>query len=86
MPTISYFYGITVRLYYNEHPPAHFHALYGEQVGQIDIATGKLLQGKLPRRVLALVREWRKLHMKELMEDWQLAQLRKPLRKIEPLK
>jgi len=43
MPSISYFYGITIRIYFNEHPPAHFHALYGEQVGQIDIATGEPL-------------------------------------------
>ena len=85
MPSISYFYGIAIRIYYSEHPPAHFHALYGEHVGQIEIATGKLIQGKLPRRVLALVREWRKLHMEELMEDWDLAQGHKPLKTIEPL-
>lgn len=56
MPNISYFYGITIRIYFSEHPPPHFHALYGEHIGQIDIATGKLIEGSLPRRVLALVR------------------------------
>lgn len=85
MPNISYFYGITIRIYFNEHPPAHFHALYGEHIGQIDIATGKRLHGKLPRRVLALVRQWRKLHMEELMEDWNPAQAHKTLKPIEPL-
>jgi uncharacterized protein DUF4160 len=68
MPTISYFFGIAIRLYFDEHPPPHFHALYGEHVGQIDIATGKLIEGRLPRRVLALVEEWRKLHVEELLE------------------
>ena len=53
--------------------------------GQIEIATGKLIQGKLPRRVLALVRQWRKLHIDELTEDWDLAQARKPLKTIEAL-
>jgi Domain of unknown function (DUF4160) len=85
MPNISYFYGIAIRIYFNDHPPAHFHAVYGDYVGQIDIATGKLLHGTLPRRVLALVRQWRKLHMEELMEDWSLAQARKAMKPIEPL-
>jgi uncharacterized membrane protein HdeD (DUF308 family) len=38
MPAISHFFGITIRIYFREHPPAHFHALYGEYIGQIDIA------------------------------------------------
>jgi len=85
MPRISYFYGISIRIYYDEHPPPHFHALYSEDVGRIEIQSGKLIGGKLPRRVLALVREWRKLHMDELMEDWNLAEGHKPLKMIEPL-
>ncbi len=59
MPRISYFYGITIRIYYSEHPPAHFHALYGDEIAQIEIETGKVLEGALPRRALALVRKWR---------------------------
>ena len=35
MPNISYFYGITIRIYFNEHPPAHFHALYGEHIDKL---------------------------------------------------
>ncbi|MCJ7528420.1 MAG: DUF4160 domain-containing protein [Methyloceanibacter sp.] len=85
MPRISYFYGIAIRIYYDEHPPPHFHAVYGDEIGQIEIQTGKLISGKLPRRVLGLVREWRRLHMGELMEDWNLAEAHKPLKTIEPL-
>jgi uncharacterized protein DUF4160 len=85
MPNISYFYGIIIRIYFREHPPPHFHALYGECVAQIDISTGRVIEGELPRRALALVRRWRKLHIPELMEDWQLAQERKRPKKIEPL-
>ena len=47
MPTISYFFGIAIRIYFNEHPPPHFHALYGDDVGQVEIATGKLINGRL---------------------------------------
>jgi hypothetical protein len=81
MPNISYFYGITIRIYFSEHPPPHFHALYGEHVAQID----KVISGELPRRALALVRKWRKLHVEELVKDWQLAQAHKRLTPIEPL-
>jgi hypothetical protein len=55
MPTISYFFGIAIRIYFNEHPPPHFHALYGDDVGQVEIATGKRINGRLPSRVLAFV-------------------------------
>jgi hypothetical protein len=85
MPRISFFYGIAIRIYYSEHPPPHFHAIYGDDVGQIEIADGRLIKGRLPRRVLALVEEWRKLHVEELMQDWLLAQDRKPLQEIDPL-
>lgn len=30
MPTISTFYGILIRMFFNDHPPPHFHARYGE--------------------------------------------------------
>jgi len=85
MPRISYFYGIAIRIYFNEHPPAHFHAIYGADIAQIEIETGKVLEGKLPRRALALVRRWRKLHVDDLMEDWNLAQAHESLKPIEPL-
>jgi hypothetical protein len=35
MPRISYFYGITIRIYFHEHLPAHFHALYGDDIAQV---------------------------------------------------
>lgn len=85
MPAISDFFGIIIRVHFREHPPPHFHAVYGEYVAQVEISTGRVLEGKLPRRVLALVRKWRKLHVDELMDDWRLAQGRKPLKRIEPL-
>jgi hypothetical protein len=30
MPTISEFFGIIIRMYYDEHNPPHFHAYYAE--------------------------------------------------------
>jgi len=39
MPTISEFFGILIRMYWDDHPPPHFHALYGEHEAQYNIAT-----------------------------------------------
>lgn len=86
MPEISRFFGIVIAIYYNDHAPPHFHAVYGEHRGRIEIASGRMLDGDLPRRAIALVDEWRRLHVNELMEDWELAQKRRPLNRIEPLK
>jgi Domain of unknown function (DUF4160) len=86
MPTLSVFYGIVIQMFWREHPPPHFHALYGEYEVQIDLRDLSVLLGTLPRRAMALVLEWAAEHREELMEDWHLcSQLQTP-RRIEPLK
>ena len=58
MPELSRFYGIIIRMFYDDHPPPHFHAVYqGEQV-QINIETLAVMNGSMRRRALALVLEW----------------------------
>lgn len=57
MPEISRFYGIVIRMYYNDHAPPHFHAVYGEHQAQIDIHTLSLFGGNLPPRALGMVVE-----------------------------
>jgi hypothetical protein len=85
MPEISRFFGIVVAMYYNDHPPPHFHVRYGEQKAIIDIATFDLLEGELSRRAHGLVKEWAALHQAELADDWDLARQSEPLNKIDPL-
>ncbi|MCB1029520.1 MAG: DUF4160 domain-containing protein [Microthrixaceae bacterium] len=85
MPRISSFFGITVVMYFDDHPPPHFHVRYGEYEAQVAIATGRILNGKLPRRAADLVEEWTDLHRGELMANWDLALRQEPLRRIEPL-
>jgi Domain of unknown function (DUF4160) len=85
MPRISYFYGITIWMYRPDHPPAHFHAQYGEHWAQISIADQQVLNGSLPPRALRLVTDWAKLHTAELQADWDLAQALAPLVPIDPL-
>ena len=58
MPTISVFYGILIQMFWRDHAPPHFHALYAEDEALIDISTLEMIQGSLPKRALALVLEW----------------------------
>ena len=86
MPTISFFYGILIRMYYNDHGPPHFHALYGEHEATIEIEELKVLEGELPRRALDLVLDWAELHQDELRENWRLARAKDVPKKIAPLR
>jgi hypothetical protein len=86
MPEISRFYGIIIYMFVKDHNPPHFHAKYGEFIGVINIQTGELMEGELPRRALRLVQDWTELHKFELMKNWQSAQSDNPeIDKIEPL-
>jgi hypothetical protein len=85
MPELSRFLGITIAMYFNDHNPPHFHALYNEYDAEIEINNLSVLEGKLPPRVLGLVMEWAELHKEELMNDWNLLKKSKKYNKIQPL-
>ncbi|MCZ6641115.1 MAG: DUF4160 domain-containing protein [Gammaproteobacteria bacterium] len=85
MPEISRFLGIVIAIYYNDHAPPHFHARYGEYEIRVSITDGEIMSGTFPKRAEQMVLEWLDLHRVEIMEDWTLAEQRKPLQKIEPL-
>ena len=85
MPRISEFFGIIIAMYYNDHAPPHFHAVYGEHQAEIAIHTLEVIEGSLPRRVLALVLEWAVAHREELRTNWNAARSGEPLSRIPPL-
>ena len=85
MPEISRFFGIVITMYYDEHPPPHFHVRYGGRKALVAIPTLSLLRGELSPRVFGMVVEWAALHQTELSENWDLARQQAPLRKIAPL-
>ena len=85
MPELARFFGIIIRMSYDEHNPPHFHAEYSGNKAVFDFQ-GNILQGNLSSKTATkLVREWVDLHVIELEEDWQLAIESKEIRKIEPL-
>ncbi|GBF79375.1 DUF4160 domain-containing protein [Aphanothece sacrum] len=85
MPEISRFLGIIITMYYNDHPPPHFHVRYNQQKAIIDIENFSIIEGKLTPRVLGLVIEWAGIHQTELRENWQRARQQQPLEQIQPL-
>jgi hypothetical protein len=85
MPEISRFLGIVIAMYFKEHAPPHFHAKYGAQRAALSIDDLRLIEGKLPPRVMSLVLEWAFQHREELLENWRRAERKEELRKIEPL-
>ena len=85
MPEISRFYGIIIQIYYGDHLPAHFHALYAGYLAKISIDTLQVIDGSLPPRALALVRDWASAHQQELFAAFDRAAALQPPGRIAPL-
>jgi hypothetical protein len=84
VPEISRFLGIIIAIYYRDHGPPHFHAVYGEFEVTVTI-DGAVVSGEFPKRALRLVLEWHELHRRELALNWDRAKRREPLVPVAPL-
>lgn len=85
MPIVSTFFGIVVRVYFDDHAPPHFHVQYAEHRAVIELDTGAVLGGSLPQRCARLVEEWRALHVAALRAAWDACQSGRLPAKIPPL-
>ena len=70
MPIVATFNGIKIELYFDEHPPPHFHARYAEFIAQVDMTTLEIIKGSLPRRQMRMVREWALPRRQALRRAW----------------
>ena len=77
MPIISRFYGIVIKMFFSDHIPPHFHAIYGEYNALYDINSLEIIEGDLPNRAKKLVVEWAKLYQSELMHMWDTQDITK---------
>ncbi len=85
MPTVSMFFGIIVRMYYQEHAPPHFHAEYQGQRGVFDF-DGNLTKGNFySTSAKRLIKQWATLHREELSQNWDNARREETLFRIAPL-
>lgn len=85
MPIISVFLGLTVRMYFGDHPPPHIHVSYQGFEALVRISDGALIAGDLPKRPLSLLREWLDLRGNDIMENWAKAERLEPLDRIRGL-
>lgn len=86
MPEISRFFGITIRMYFDEHEPPHFHAVYSGTEAVVDIGSPHVTEGNLPGRAASMVVEWAWLHRSELLENWEALRSGRPAQKVPPLR
>ena len=85
MPEICRFFGIIVRMFYDEHNPPHIHVEYQGNKAVLDFL-GNVLKGDLKSRTaLRLVREWIDLRLDELRTSWERAQAGREVDRIDPL-
>ena len=78
MPVLSRFYGIIIRMYFIqvEHNPPHVHAIYRDDVAEVAIKTGEILDGHLPPKALSMVREWIEINKEDLLSIWETQEFR----------
>jgi hypothetical protein len=85
LPEICRFYGIVIKMFWDDHEPPHFHAEYGEHVAIIGIQTLAIIDGWLPSRALGLTVEWASARRDQLLTLWSRARALEPLERLAPL-
>lgn len=83
MPIISFFYGIVIRMNFSEHEPPYFHAEYQGYKAAIDLNTGIIMAGEMPKNAEKLIRIWTRSHKTELLENWERIKKKEPLLRIQ---
>ena len=85
MPEISRFFGIIVRMFFDEHNPPHFHVEYQGAKAVFDFH-GNITRGSLNSKTATrLVRDWADQHADALIDNWQRALEFKSINPIPPL-
>jgi len=82
MPTIAWFYGIAIQMFYDDHNPPHLHARYGRARALVRLADGEIIAGELPLTARRMVREWTLARRADLEENWRRARTKQPLERL----
>jgi len=88
LPTISIFYGITIRIFCEKnvkHNSIHFHAYYNEYSCVVDINNCEVISGDMPIKQRKLISAWAEIHKKELLKNWNIVHSDGEPFKIKPL-
>lgn len=86
MPEISRFFGIIILMFADDHLPPHYHAKFAEYEATINIESGEILKGNLPKPQLRLVQAWNEIHRDEILKNYKsLNSNNQSFFKIKPL-
>jgi hypothetical protein len=70
MPTLSFFHGIVIHMFFNDHGEPHFHVRYAGRKGKFEIEPLRKVNSNLPPHAERLVLEWAQLYQTELLLSW----------------
>ena len=87
MPEISRFYGLVIKLLYNDdeqHHKPHVHVKYGEYKASVGL-DGEILAGQIPVKQYRMLSAWLVIHEEELYRAWNLAVQGEHFDKIPPM-
>jgi hypothetical protein len=73
-------------MYFDDHEPPHFHAVYSGTEVEIGIDPIEVRAGNVPNRAVSMVLEWAALHQRELMDNWRRLRSDQPAQRISPLR
>ena len=85
MPTVAYFLGIAVRMFFNDPGSPHFRVRYQQLRARVRIADGEVIDGRLPPTVTRIVKQWTELRREALMRNWDVARADGRIERIEGL-
>jgi Domain of unknown function (DUF4160) len=74
MATVARFDGIKIQFYWDDHPPPHFHAEYGEYRVQIAIDSLRIIRGDIPNSQFRKVIKWAESRKGQLHDAWMRCQ------------
>jgi len=74
---------VKIQFYPKEHPPPHFHAVFAEHRAQIEIASLKVINGRLPRAKLRIVVSWARTRREAFERAWEAMMAKQKPEKIE---
>lgn len=85
MPELCRFLGIVIKMFFKDHSPPHFHAVYGDQEAVFSVDSLEMIEGELPPRVKGLVIEWASANHDQLRDNWELMTKHQKFKKMKPL-
>jgi hypothetical protein len=85
VPIISMFFGIVIRMFYNDHEPPLFHGEYQGQREKFNLDGDMVVGNVQSRTALRLIKEWASLHRREIEANWERMKAGRPLERIAPV-